>query len=106
MDMPDFLNRDGHDEITLRGTRIGLYHFLHDYNQGESAESLALQFPHVPLATVHKVIAFYLENKVEMDRYLKLYADDIEEQRANGKHVNLAELRKRLASKPATTTVG
>jgi uncharacterized protein (DUF433 family) len=105
MILPDFLVRDEYDEIRIRGTRVSLCDILFDYNQGESAESIALQFPRIPLAMVHKVIAFYLENKVDSDRYLKQYADDMAEQRATGKHVNLSELRKRLIPQAASNAI-
>ncbi len=105
MNLPEFLVRDDYDEIRIRSTRVSLCDILFDYNQGESAESIAVQFPHVPLATVHKVIAFYLENKVDSDRYLKQYADDMAEQRAKSQHVNLSELRKRLIPQVAGNAI-
>jgi uncharacterized protein (DUF433 family) len=104
MNLPDFLHRDAHGELTIRGTRVGLHHFLFDYNQGESAESLAVQFPHVSLATVHKTIAFYLENRSELDDYLNRYAADMAEQRATGATVNLRALRERLIPQGASVT--
>jgi uncharacterized protein (DUF433 family) len=101
--LPDFLAIDEHDEWTIRGTRVGLFHFLHDYDQGESAESLAVQFPQIGLATVHKVIAFYLENREEVDRYWERYARDLDAIRSQGPRLPLAELRERLGGKKASS---
>ena len=97
MNLPDFLTREDDGEINITGTRIGLYHFLFYYNEGESAEQLALRYPHIPLATVHKVIAYYLENMSEVDSFSAAYQAELDRLRASGKHVNTAELRKRLA---------
>jgi uncharacterized protein (DUF433 family) len=103
MNLPDFLTREDDGEINVTGTRIGLYHFLFYYNEGESAEQLALRYPHIPLATVHKVIAFYLENKAEVDQLAATYEAELDRLRAAGKQVNLAELRERLARIQADT---
>jgi uncharacterized protein (DUF433 family) len=97
MNLPDFLIRDDDGEIGVTGTRIGLYHFLFYYNEGESAEQLALRYPHIPLATVHKVIAFYLESMAEVDQFLAEYDSKLDRLRAAGQKVNLVELRERLA---------
>ena len=96
MTLPDFLTEWPYGEIMLQGHRIGLYHVVYYYNEGYSAEMLACQFPTLPLALIHKVIAFYLENKLEVDEYMKQTQAEIDRQRAEGKHVDLAELRERL----------
>lgn len=98
MNLPDFLTQDD-GEVRVTGTRVGLFHLLSDYNEGDSAETLAEQYPTVPLATVHKVVAFYLENKAEVDRYLSDYQAELDRQRAAGPYVDLDELRRRFAAK-------
>lgn len=95
-DLPAFLTRHPDGSIRVTGTRVVLYHFVHDYNQGLSAEELALQFPTVSLATVHKVIAFYLENRVEVDRHAAEHAVRAEELARSIPEVNTAALRERL----------
>ena len=35
------------------------------------------QFPTLELATIHKVIAFYLENQVDIDRYVVEYEAEL-----------------------------
>jgi uncharacterized protein (DUF433 family) len=70
MNLPDFLKRTDDGEIQLTGHRIGLYHLIQHYNEGESAEMLASRFPTLSLSHVHKVIAFYLDNQVEIDAYV------------------------------------
>lgn len=61
--------RDG-DEIYLKGHRITLEHLCFYYREGYSAEMLREQFPTLSLLEIHKVIVFYLENRITTDDYL------------------------------------
>jgi uncharacterized protein (DUF433 family) len=100
MDLPDFLTRGPLDEIRFSGHRIDLYHFVYYYNEGYSAEMLLCQFPTLKLSLIHKVIAFYLDNRAEVDAYTAEVHAQIEEQRSAGQHVpSLAELRRRLEAR-------
>ena len=97
MTLPDFLTRDGAGDIRLTGHRIGLYHVVHYYNEGYSAEMLAGQFPSLPLALIHKTIAFYLENRGEVDAYMAACREELNRQRdANPNRLPLASLRQRM----------
>ena len=99
MNLPEFLVRGESGEIRIVGHRIGLYHVVAYYNQGYSAEMLACQYPTLPLALIHKIIAFYLENKPAVDDYVAQSGKAIEQQReANPNRLHLAELRNRLAA--------
>jgi uncharacterized protein (DUF433 family) len=69
MNLPEFLTLGLRDEIRLTGHRIDLFHFVHYYNEGNSAEMLLGLFPTLDLALIHKVIAFYLENTAMVDAY-------------------------------------
>jgi uncharacterized protein (DUF433 family) len=96
MNLPDFL-QDTSGEIRLTGHRIGLFHVVHYYNEGFSPEMLLAQFPSLPLALIHKVIAFYLENRPEVDAYVAAYRDESSRQRAaNPRRLDVAALRQRL----------
>ena len=94
---PDFLTEWPYGEIVLTGHRIGLHHVVNYYNEGYSPEMLVGQFPILSLAHVHKVIAFYLENRAEVDAYVARVRAELTQQAATGKHVDLAELRERMA---------
>src|SRR5438105_13944052 len=97
MTLPDFLKRETTGEIRITGRRIGLFHVVHYYNEGYSAEMLAGQFPDLPLALIHKVIGFYLENKDEVDAYVASCGGELARQRAaDPKRLPLASLRQRL----------
>lgn len=82
MTFPEILTRDSSGEIRLTGHRIGLFHVVHHYNEGYSPEMLAYQFPSLPLAMIHRVIAFYLENRAEVDAYVTSCRSQLSEQRA------------------------
>lgn len=98
MNLPDFLKREPSGEIRFAGHRIGLFHLVQYYNEGYSAEMLAGQFPDIALATLHKAIAFYLENRAEVDGYVEACQKELNEHRKDpAKYLNLAELRERLS---------
>ena len=97
MTLPDFLTADELGGVHLAGHRISLAYFVRLYNQGYSPEMIALEFDVLPLALVHKTIAFYLENRAEVDAY----ADRLEQEAqrlaaASKQHPSLAELRRRF----------
>jgi uncharacterized protein (DUF433 family) len=97
MTLPDFLIQGATGEIRLVGHRIGLFHLVHYYNEGFSAEMLACQYPTLPLALIHKVVAFYLENRDEVDTYVAACRDELSRQRAaHPRRIDVTTLRRRL----------
>jgi uncharacterized protein (DUF433 family) len=82
MNLPEFLQRNADGEICLTGHRISLYYIVHHYNEGDSPEMLVCRYPTLPLALVHKVIAFYLENRAEVGAYMAECRTQLEEQRS------------------------
>jgi hypothetical protein len=56
---------------------------------------LVEQFPTLPLSLIHKVIAFYLENQEQVDRYVACVAQELHQQQANGRHLDVTALRER-----------
>lgn len=103
MNLPDFLVQDADGYIRLAGHRIGLQDVVYYYQEGCSAEELCEVFPTLPLALVHKVFAFYLENAPEVNQYCVTCEAEVDRQRATAtKAPDLAELRRRLAAKQIT----
>jgi uncharacterized protein (DUF433 family) len=98
MELPDFLNQLPDGEIVLTGHRIGLYHVVRGYNEGESAEMLASRYPTLPLALVHKVIAFYLDHRAEVDAYVASCAAAMKTQQDGARPLDLSALRLRLSA--------
>ena len=106
MNLPSFLQQDTDGFIHVTGHRIGLQHLVHYYNEGFSPEMLACEYPSLSLAEIHKVLAFYLENRMDVDRYIADRQDEIEEQRRSATAgPALAELRQRLQATRRTEGV-
>jgi uncharacterized protein (DUF433 family) len=96
MTLPDFLSDDD-GWIHVTGHRIGLHELIHFYNEGFSAEMLMGAFPTLPLATIHKVLAFYLENQEIVDEHIRGVETELQRQRASASRgPSIVELRKRL----------
>ena len=97
MKLPDFLTQDELGFITVTDHRIGLTDIVNLYNEGYSAEMIACEFDLVPLADIHKVIAFYLENREAVNAYLQEEEAECEKQRAaTPPGITLADLRRRM----------
>lgn len=97
MNLPDFLTIDDGGFISLTGHRIGLHHVVRVYEEGCSPEMIVGHFPTLPLALVHKVIAFYLENERDVADYVAAHDRDIERQMSQPRTTPaLEQLRARL----------
>src|SRR5258708_5217361 len=97
MNLPDFLTSDDGGFIHFTGHRIGLHHVIRNYVAGYTPEMLAAELPTLPLALIHKVIAFYLENQSAVEQYIAAHDRTIEKQiAASGPTLSTAELRRRL----------
>jgi uncharacterized protein (DUF433 family) len=106
LDLPEFLTQSPDGEIRPTGHRIGLYHLVQHYNDGDSAEMLAARYPTLPLALVHRVIAFYLDNQRDVDAYIAACAAAINQEQQGATPLDLNALRGRLsAGQPATQEV-
>jgi uncharacterized protein (DUF433 family) len=90
MTLPDFLTRTEKGGIRITGHRIDLYHIMLLYEEGHPAEMIHIEYPTLPLALIYKVMAFYLENKAEVDAYVAEVDGEIE---------------RRMAAAPRTPTV-
>jgi uncharacterized protein (DUF433 family) len=109
MQLPEFLTQSPDGEIRVSGHRIGLYHLVERYNEGESAEMLACRYPSLPLALVHKVLAFYLENQPEIDAYVASCRSVMDGQQQEAHKVDwdvLRRLRTNQKSRTAESRAG
>ncbi|MFI5456328.1 MAG: DUF433 domain-containing protein [Isosphaerales bacterium] len=105
LNLPEFLTRHEKGEIRLTGHRIDLFHFVDFYNEGHCAELLLGLFPTLNLALIHKVIAFYLENKAEVDTYVAHCEAEIERHQATTPPApTIEELKARLLAKDPVPT--
>lgn len=100
MNLPDFLTQDRYGYIHLAGHRIGLRHVVELYTDGYTPEMLHNHFPTIPLALVHKTIAFYLENRAEVDAYIRQSREALDRQAAGPQQgPDAAELRRRMEAR-------
>ena len=56
--------------LRIAGTRVGLSSIVAGFQEGESPERIAQEFPTVTLAQVYGAIAYYLENKKLIDDFV------------------------------------
>jgi uncharacterized protein (DUF433 family) len=71
--VPMKVDRDG--VIRVGDTRVRLDTVIYAFNDGYTAEEIVTQYPVLKLADVYAVIAYYLNNRVEVDEYLKQRAE-------------------------------
>src|ERR1051325_9850405 len=99
MKLPEFLAEDRYGRIHLAGHRIGLKHIVDLHNDSYTVEMLHEQFPTLSVPLIHKVLAFYLENRTMVDAYVTRSQEDIDRQAAMPSLGPTAEeLRKRMES--------
>ena len=99
MTLPDFLSEGPYGEIRVTDHRIGLYHIVKYYNEGYSPEMLQEQFPTLSLSLIHKIIAYYLENRAAVTDYCDRCRAELNRQEAETpRGPGIDELRKRLAA--------
>jgi uncharacterized protein (DUF433 family) len=64
----DFLS---HDDIRIKGTRIGIESVLYEYiHRDQGPKSIIQKFPNLNLEQIYATILYYLHNKEEIDRYM------------------------------------
>jgi len=78
-DVPLMVSEDG--TIRITGTRVNLDSVLHHYQEGATAEEIALRFPALRLADIYSCLAYYLNHQEEVGEYLshqRQQADDLQ----------------------------
>lgn len=71
---PPVDSRIGWDEDgvpRIVGTRVHLHYVLWRYTQGDTPEQIIEQYPTLRLADAYAVITYYLQNREEMDEFLR-----------------------------------
>ncbi|MFG6094472.1 DUF433 domain-containing protein [Leptolyngbyaceae cyanobacterium CCMR0082] len=64
---PDILN----GEPTIVGTRVSISAIVGQWRLGTYAEDIPTQFPQLTLAQVFDALSFYLDNQVEINKYIE-----------------------------------
>jgi uncharacterized protein (DUF433 family) len=100
MKLPDFLERGTLGEIRVKGHRVYLLHIVEDYTDGLSVDTIAEEFDTVPREVIDRVIAFYLDNKAEVDEYVARCHEEMERNyAATPRKASIEELQRRLEEK-------
>lgn len=96
----DFLEDTGDGLYRIQGHRIGLEDVVFFHCEGYSPEMIVGQFPTLPLALAYKVVAYYLENRADVDDYVARLQQIAEQQRAAAQRgPDMEELRRRLVKR-------
>lgn len=69
--IPVPLRTDQDGVIRVGNTRVTLLTVVNRYRVGDSAEAIHEGFPTLSLAEIHAVIAYYLQNRSEIDAYIQ-----------------------------------
>jgi uncharacterized protein (DUF433 family) len=66
--VPLDVSEDG--TMRIGGTRVSLDSVLQHYQQGATAEEIALRFPALRLADIHSCLAYFLNHPDQVEQYL------------------------------------
>lgn len=78
INLNDYFDVAGDDDIRIKGTRVGIETVLEDYLNAVSPEEIAVRYPTLTLEQVYATITYYFHNEKEIGDYLKRwrrYAD-------------------------------
>jgi uncharacterized protein (DUF433 family) len=93
MRLPPSLTEWPFGEIVLTGHRITLYHIMTSHRRGLSPEQIQERFPTLAVGQVREVLAFYRDNRAEVDAYVSKYSADLRRQRRRAQHIDIDALR-------------
>lgn len=97
---PHPLREDASGVIRVGDTRVTLQSVLSLFEQGATAEEIALRFDTLPLRDVYATLSFYMAHREEVAEYLNLQGQLSEEARQRAAaRTPLAELRQRFAAR-------
>jgi uncharacterized protein (DUF433 family) len=96
------LEEDASGVIRVEETRVTLDSIVLAFREGASAEEIAERFPALSLSAVYAAITFYLQNRTEIDAYLKRRESDAEQLRSQiESRPEAKEFRDRLLARMA-----
>ncbi len=71
MQLEDYFDFLGPDDIRIKGTRVGIETVLDDYLSGISPEEIAARYRTLTLEQVYATVTYYLHNQKEVTDYLQ-----------------------------------
>ena len=73
------LTRTDDGTIRIGATRVSLDSIVHHFKLGATAEEIAQKFPALKLSEVYAAISYFLENRREVENYLRDQERDADE---------------------------
>jgi uncharacterized protein (DUF433 family) len=70
MQLEDYFDFLGPEQIRIKGHRIGIEHVVELYHDGYSPEQIAQTFPGLSLEKIYATITYYLHNQADLDAYM------------------------------------
>ena len=74
MQLEDYFEFLGPDDIRIKGHRVGIDDVLYYYLEGYTPEEISANLPSLNLEQIHATITYYLRNRGEVDVYLSRLA--------------------------------
>lgn len=88
MQLEDYFDFLGPNDIRLKGTRIGIETILFDFiYRSQSPEDIAKRYPSLKCEQVYATITYYLHNKDEINTYMEEWIE-------HGKKMRIEQARK------------
>jgi uncharacterized protein (DUF433 family) len=78
-EMPIRIWKDKYGAMRIGDTRVTLDVIVTAYQHGDSPEEIRKGFPSLKLADIYRVIAYYLDNRDEVDAYLRERDEEAEQ---------------------------
>jgi len=108
MQLEDYFDFLGPDDIRIKGHRHGIETILYDYiHGGQSPEEIAENYPTITLEQIYATITYYMRNRAAIDKYLSDWIEHGERMRAEqaaNPSPGILRLRKLNAERMAQTT--
>ena len=68
--LEDYFEFLSHDDIRIKGHRIGIDDVINYYLQGYAPEQILAELPSLNLEKIYATITYYLHNRAEIDAYM------------------------------------
>jgi uncharacterized protein (DUF433 family) len=86
--------------IRVGGTRVTLDSVIYAFDEGATAEEIALRYPTLRLVDIYAVITYYLLHQDEVKEYLRQEEErDEQARKENEARYNLVGIRERLLAR-------
>jgi uncharacterized protein (DUF433 family) len=92
--MKDYVVKLENGAYRIAETRVSLDSIVYDFKQGRTPEQILVSFPTLELEQIYGAITFYLQNRREIDEYLKTGEIAFEKMSREWRKTNAVRLKK------------